>query len=295
VVSYSIVIFVAPLILAYRDEAKWCAVHEHHNHTAANNEDAASSQNNATHWVVRHYGVIEHANTEGMAYANPDYDTNPCRYIRLLPLLGMTLEECDMSRRMVVSVVLGGAIGFERRSADRPAGIRTMALVSLGSCVFTVGSILAFRSSTMGWDASRVTAALPSGIGFLGGALIWKGSIKDTDGQDRHQVHGLTTAASLWLSAAVGVGAGGALYVVTTYSTILVLLVLRYGPKIYDMSTSPPHEEDEGVPHEVGQDTTAIEVPPPHADNKSLFGQPLEYAVRRRRRHAAADAPTFHS
>lgn len=83
---------------------------------------------------------------------------------------------------------------FERRASDRPAGIRTMGLVSLGGCFFTISSITAFKSSTMTWDASRVTAALPSGVGFLGAALIWKGSVGDGD-DEVHQVHGLTTAA----------------------------------------------------------------------------------------------------
>jgi uncharacterized membrane protein YhiD involved in acid resistance len=97
-----------------------------------------------------------------------------------------------------------------------------MGLVSLGACFFTISSIMAFKSSTMGWDASRVTAALPSGVGFLGAALIWKGSVIEGD-EETHQVHGLTTAASLWLSAAIGVGAGGALYVVSIYSVRLQL------------------------------------------------------------------------
>lgn len=84
----------------------------------------------------------------------------------------------------------------------------------------------------MGWDSSRVTAALPSGVGFLGAALVWKGSV-NVDSQEMHQVHGLTTAASVWLSAAIGVGAGGALYFVSVYSTVLILLVLRFGPRLY--------------------------------------------------------------
>lgn len=107
-----------------------------------------------------------------------------------------------------------------------------MGLVSLGACCFTISSIMAFKSSTQTWDSSRVTAALPSGVGFLGGALIWKGSVFVGD-QEMHQVHGLTTAASLWLSAAVGVGVGGALYLPTIYVTTLVVMILRYGPHIY--------------------------------------------------------------
>merc|ERR1719491_1110555 len=106
-----------------------------------------------------------------------------------------------------MSVILGGAIGYERRASDKPAGIRTMGLLSLGSCFFTISSIEAFTSSTMGWDSSRVTAAIPSGVGFLGGGLIWKGTVGIGD-DEVHQIYGLTTAASAWLSAAVGVGCG---------------------------------------------------------------------------------------
>jgi len=127
---------------------------------------------------------------------------------------------------------MGGAIGWERRSADRPAGVRTMALVSLGSCFFAISSQLGFKSSTMGWDASRVTAAIPSGVGFLGAGLIWKGT-SGTGKDQRHEVHGLTTAAGVWLSAAIGVGCGGRLYFVSVYSCILVTTILRYGPQIY--------------------------------------------------------------
>ncbi|KAL7498326.1 hypothetical protein ACHAWT_007654 [Skeletonema menzelii] len=68
---------------------------------------------------------------------------------------------------MALSVLLGGLIGSERRASDRPAGIRTMALVSLGSCFFTISSMLAFRASPMSWDSSRVSAAIPSGVGFF--------------------------------------------------------------------------------------------------------------------------------
>jgi len=128
-------------------------------------------------------------------YENPDYDDSPCHLTRIPFLFYLTLEECDLSRRMAVSVLLEGLIGYERRASDRPAGIRTMALVSLGSCFFTISSQLAFRDSPMNWDASRVTAAIPSGVGFLGAGLIWKGSLSDGSGGEVHQVHGITTAA----------------------------------------------------------------------------------------------------
>ena len=104
-----------------------------------------------------------------------------------------------------------------------------MRLVSLGACFFTTSSMMAFKSSMMGWDASRVASALPSGVGFLGGALIWKGSVF-VEEQEMQQVHGLTTAASLWLSAAVGVSVGGALYLVT----ICVVRASRNSCRVFD-------------------------------------------------------------
>jgi len=66
-------------------------------------------------------------------YDNPDYNSHPCHIIRIPSLFYLTLEECDLSRRMVASIIFGGFIGYERRASDRPAGIRTMALVALGS------------------------------------------------------------------------------------------------------------------------------------------------------------------
>ncbi|KAL9189055.1 hypothetical protein ACHAXT_011545, partial [Thalassiosira profunda] len=123
-------------------------------------------------------------------YDNIEYDDHPCRVSRIPVLFYLTLEECDLSRRMAASVLLGGFIGYERRASDRPAGIRTMALVSLGPCFFTISSQLAFRDSPMSWDSSRVTAAIPSGVGFLGAGLIWKGSLNDGSGEV-HQVQAL--------------------------------------------------------------------------------------------------------
>ena len=111
---------------------------------------------------------------------------------------------------MLSSVLIGGIVGWERRQADRPAGIRTMALVCLGSCLFAITSAFAFRSGPMSWDASRIAAAIPSGVGFLGAGLIWKQAQKEDDGTESQAVHGLTTAASLWLSAALGIACGEA-------------------------------------------------------------------------------------
>ena len=77
-------------------------------------------------------------------YSNPDFPVDACRSVRYFALAGLTKWECDMCTRIIASIVCGSLIGMERRRADRPAGIRTLALICLGSCVFTVDSMFAF-------------------------------------------------------------------------------------------------------------------------------------------------------
>lgn len=89
---------------------------------------------------------------------NALYVWDPCRMKRYAVLLGLTVEECEFGRRLVWAVVLGCLIGWERKQADRPAGIRTMSLVALGSCLFSICSAFAFLSGPMNWDASRISA-----------------------------------------------------------------------------------------------------------------------------------------
>ena len=86
---------------------------------------------------------------EDKDYDNPDYNSDSCRRERVPMLLFLNLEEADFCQRMLVSVLLGSAIGYERKMADRLAGIRTMGLVSLGSCFFSISSQFAYRTSTM--------------------------------------------------------------------------------------------------------------------------------------------------
>ena len=137
---------------------------------------------------------------------------------------------------------------------------RTMSLVSLGSCFFTMCGMNAFKSSTMGWDAARVSAAVPSGVGFLGAGLIWKGTTSDSDGTGngngttkRQEVHGLATAAGVWLSAALGVGVGGKLYVPSTYAVVLVIYVLRLAaPRVYSDESDGWSDDMAGWESETG-------------------------------------------
>jgi uncharacterized membrane protein YhiD involved in acid resistance len=148
----------------------------------------------------------------------------------------MNKWEANACVRVIVSIVCGSVIGWERRRPDRPAGVRTMALVCLGSCVFTIDSMWAFIDGPMAWDASRVSAAIPSGVGFLGAATIWKGTGTSTSsGNDKKvapEVHGLTTATSVWVSAAIGILVGGALYVPAIFTTLAAVVYLRFAPRM---------------------------------------------------------------
>ncbi len=163
-------------------------------------------------------------------YENPGYAfAQPCHHERRIELLYLTPEECAFGRRIVISAILGAMIGWERRQADRPAGIRTMSVVSLGACLFSICGTFAFIDGPMGWDASRISAAIPSGVGFLGAGIIWKQTDKETNSQS---VHGLTTAASLWLSAAVGIACSGELYFAASFAIAVMMILLRFGPRI---------------------------------------------------------------
>jgi uncharacterized membrane protein YhiD involved in acid resistance len=193
--------------------------------------------------VIQPFAFFEcKKSTTTVKFENPAYVANPCYQERHAKILFLTIAECIFARRIIAAVLLGGLIGWERRQADRPAGIRTMALVSLGSCLFSICSAFAFLDGPMNWDASRVAAAIPSGVGFLGSALIFK-----QNDEGSHTVHGLTTAASVWLSAAVGIACAGGLYFLATFCTAIVLVLLRFGPRINDTEEEEDEVEEEVV------------------------------------------------
>jgi putative Mg2+ transporter-C (MgtC) family protein len=126
--------------------------------------------------------------------------------------------QVDVAIRLIISAVLGGVIGLEREIHGHPAGMRTHLLVSLGSGLFTVLSIFGFPAAEGApLDPSRVAAQIVSGIGFLGAGAIIK---------DGFTVRGLTTAASLWATAAVGMAAGAALHVIAVVATVIIVFSL---------------------------------------------------------------------
>ncbi len=107
----------------------------------------------------------------------------------------------DLSIRLLAATAAGSLIGYEREFRGKGAGVRTHVLVALGSCLFMIISQYGFAGA-LRFDASRVAAGVVGGLGFLGGGIIMK---------NRHVV-GLTTAAGIWVTGAIGMAMGSALY-----------------------------------------------------------------------------------
>ena len=131
--------------------------------------------------------------------------------------------------RLLVAISLGALLGYERERSGADAGFRTHMLVALGSALFV---IVPLQLGTDLGDMSRVLQGVIAGIGFLGAGAILKSS-------DDQQIRGLTTAASIWLTAAVGIAAGmgrEATAVVSTLFALLILVALRVSPSRQDFS-----------------------------------------------------------
>lgn len=129
-------------------------------------------------------------------------------------MIEIILVELKYLIGILVAVVLGFAIGFERKLRYKEAGIRTHTIVCVGAALLMVVSKYAFEGQQA--DASRVAAQIVSGIGFLGaGIIMFRGQ----------KMHGLTTAAGIWATAGVGMAAGAGLYVVATGATVIIIAV----------------------------------------------------------------------
>jgi putative Mg2+ transporter-C (MgtC) family protein len=131
----------------------------------------------------------------------------------------LTHVQIDVATRLGVAAVAGMAIGIEREMREQPAGLRTHILVAVGSCLFTLVSVYGFTAygGAKSTDPSRVAAQIVTGIGFLGaGAIIRQGA----------NVRGLTTAASLWIVAAIGMAVGVGMYWGTGVAVVITLIDL---------------------------------------------------------------------
>ena len=123
------------------------------------------------------------------------------------------IEYTEVLLRSVLSIIFGGLIGLEREVVHKPAGIRTHMLVSLGSALFVLVTLENIPS-----EMGRIIAGIATGIGFLGAGTIFKA---------KSEVHGLTTAASIWAVAGVGIAIGLGYYLMTIIVVILILIVLH--------------------------------------------------------------------
>ena len=122
--------------------------------------------------------------------------------------------EIEMVLRLVLATFLGAVIGYQRERMGKEAGLRTHMLICTGAALFTIVSIFGF----VGADPSRVAAGVVTGIGFLGAGVI----LHRTGGA----VVGLTTAATIWAVAAIGLAAGSGLYIISVVATVLTLVIL---------------------------------------------------------------------
>ena len=125
------------------------------------------------------------------------------------------IEELKYLISILISVILGFLIGYERKLRFKEAGIRTHTIVCAGSALIMIVSKYGFGDSIEA-DASRVAAQIVSGIGFLGaGIIIYR----------KHEIHGLTTAAGVWATSGVGMAAGAGLYIVAAGSTVIIIAI----------------------------------------------------------------------
>ena len=137
------------------------------------------------------------------------------------------MNELDIIWRLGLALVLSSAIGVEREMAQKAAGLRTYSLVGIGSAVFMLVSTYGFndvinQAHTV-LDPSRVAAQIVSGIGFIGGGIIFV---------RRDTVRGLTTAAGVWVTAAVGMAAGGDLPLIAIATTLIYFVVAYAYPRL---------------------------------------------------------------
>jgi putative Mg2+ transporter-C (MgtC) family protein len=132
-------------------------------------------------------------------------------------VFGMSALEAELGSRLLIAAVLGAAIGLEREYHAHPAGLRTLIMVAMGACLFTMmGPLLIQPGSKIG-DPTRIAAQVVTGIGFLGGGAILRT-------QDR--VQGMTTASTIWAVAALGMAVGFGFYALAIFGTFLGLVAL---------------------------------------------------------------------
>lgn len=181
--------------------------------------------------------------------------------------------------RLFAAGLMGGLIGLEREFRAKEAGVRTHFIVALGSALFMIISQFAFEGRQH--DAARVAAQVVSGIGFIGaGVIIFQ----------KNAVRGITTAAGLWVAAAIGLACGGGMYSVAIAATLLTVLVLEmmhfvnlhYSEKIVDMVLNPDKPYDiTALPERLKQEHINVE-------SYSIQGGKVRLSIKMRQREYIA-------
>lgn len=141
----------------------------------------------------------------------------PLRCAKPPVLLLFSIMNQEIILKLLLAALFGGIIGAEREYRSKTAGFRTMMMISVGSCLFTVISSLLSHANS----PERIASNIVTGIGFLGAGVIFKGENK---------VNGITTAATIWVVAAIGMGVGMGQYETATYACTLILLILTVLP-----------------------------------------------------------------
>lgn len=137
------------------------------------------------------------------------------------PFLWAFMSISEMLIRLIVAIILSGVIGYEREYRHKPSGMRTNMLVGLGTALITIVSLEIIRQegATSATDISRIISSVLPGIGFIGAGMII---------QSRGHVQGLTTAASLWLVAGIGIAAGVGMFSLAAIATVIGLVTLVF-------------------------------------------------------------------
>jgi putative Mg2+ transporter-C (MgtC) family protein len=150
--------------------------------------------------------------------------------------------------RVLLAFILGGIVGLERERENRPAGLRTHMLVSAGSACFTVASIYGFGELGTVRDPARLAAQIVTGVGFLGAGTIFRTGAT---------VRGLTTASSIWITAALGVLAGLGMFTVAVFATALTWFTLQVVRNIEVLRPSKGRHGEPSIAPDEGEDDKA--------------------------------------
>lgn len=158
-------------------------------------------------------------------------------------------DTMEVVLRLFVAALVGGCIGLDREVRQKPAGMRTHALVSLGAALVVI-VVVRFSPATNHIDAaSRAIQGIIAGVGFLGGGAILKA--------DRGTVHGLTTAASIWVVASLGIASGAGQWIAALIALAFALIILIFGEPVegfvHRISKRKVFPPDDDITTQVGQ------------------------------------------